>query len=256
MLMKFVCISDVHIKEPEDLATTLFLAFLRSPQTKESQIIFLLGDIFDLLVGGHQEYFEKHSVVFEELIGLIQAGKKIVQFEGNHDFHFKKLVKMILAEKGIPEQNWSYKHKPLVLDINGNRTLFAHGDEIEIENINYKIYKTFIRSLLIKVLANHIVPFHVVDNIGKNASKKSRERNVKSYSDMSNNHVKDKFRRSFLFAQKKYKVRDVICGHSHCLDNYNKNGLYLNNGFFPGTRTFTFFNGFEYSQVLIDQLVD
>ncbi len=254
--MKFVCISDVHIKLSGDLPANLFLKYLKSSQTKESDTVFLLGDIFDLLVGGHEEYIEKHQEIFDEIIRLISEGKRFYHFEGNHDFHFEKLISALLKRNDLPREKWVYLKKPLVLDVGGTATLFAHGDEIEIENLNYKIYKSFIRSSIIKILANYVVPFRIVDSIGQNASKNSRERNVKSYSSETNEYVRDKFRRSFKTAQKKYGVKDVICGHSHCLDNYREDGLYLNNGFFPATRTFTYYDGSNYHQVVIDQPID
>jgi UDP-2,3-diacylglucosamine hydrolase len=253
--MQFVTISDVHIKEPGDKQEELFLKFLESDEVSKSSIIFLLGDIFDLVVGGHEDYYEKYKTVFDKLSQQCGKGKKIIQFEGNHDFHFPRLIKLIQEKNSLSEGSWEYHKKPLVLELQNRRILFAHGDEIEIENLSYNIYKAFIRSWPINFLANSVVPFSFVDGVGQYLSRKSRNRNNKRYSDELNEIIKDKFRRTFKKAQKDFKVDDVICGHSHCLDFYIDKGIYLNNGFFPATEKFNFFDGSEYRQVKLDQRV-
>lgn len=250
--MQFVTISDVHIKEPGDEQEALFLSFLKSKEVKAAQEIYLLGDIFDLVVGGHVDYYEKYNKVFVELAGLCEQGKRIIQFEGNHDFHFPSLINHIRNQHSLDENSWVYEKKPIVREVAGKKVLFAHGDEIEIENFNYNIYKAFIRSFPINFLANFVVPFSIVDGIGKYLSKKSRNRNNKRYSDELIEYIRDKFRRTFRKAQKDFGVQDVICGHSHCLDNYNENGHYLNNGYFPATKTFIYFDGSEYQQIKLD----
>lgn len=247
--MQFVTISDVHIKEPGDEQEALFLSFLESREVKAAQEIYLLGDIFDLVVGGHVDYYEKYKKVFVELARLCEQGKKIIQFEGNHDFHFPSLIQHIRDKHNLEEDSWVYEKEPIVREVAGKKILFAHGDEIEIENLSYNIYKSFIRSRPINFLANSVVPFSVVDGIGRYLSRKSRKRNNKRYSDELIEFIRDKFRRTFKKAQKDFQVDDVICGHSHCLDNFTDGGQYLNNGYFPVTRTFNFFDGESYHQI-------
>ncbi len=251
--MQFVTISDVHIKEPGDQQEKLFMEFLRSEEVSQSEIIFLLGDIFDLVVGGHVDYLKKYESVFDELAKLCGKGKKIIHFEGNHDFHFLGLIEHIKQKYSLNEGSWIYLKEPLKKEIAGRSILFAHGDEIEIENLSYNIYKVFIRSWPIKFLANNVVPFSVVDGIGQYLSRQSRKRNNKRYSDELNEYIKEKFRRTYKKAQKDFGVTDVLCGHSHCQDFYENDGFYLNNGFFPITKTFNLFDGKAYQQVKLGQ---
>ena len=247
--MKFVCISDVHIKDSNDLAAQLFKEFLKRPETKSAQTIYLLGDIFDLVVGGQSEYLVKYENIFAELAELIKSGKKIIMFEGNHDFHFKGLIQKSCKKWELDEEAWQYRVEPLRTEVNGEATLFAHGDEIEIENPSYQAYRKFIRSFPIKFLANYIVPQFIVDRIGINASKKSRDRNLERYGNDNNKDVREKFHRVFKHTQEVYNVKNLVCGHSHCKDYYESNGVYLNNGFFPKTKSFTFFDGEKFNLV-------
>lgn len=238
--MRFVSISDVHIKEPGDKAELLFLKFLDHPDTLESEIIFLLGDIFDLLVGKGFKIEKRYFEIFSRLRNLLQKGKKIYQFEGNHDFHFKSLTEDLCYSWGVDSSLWKYERDLKVLQFEEKKILFAHGDEIEIGNYSYKIYKFFIRSFFINFLANSIVSPRLVQSIGDRASAKSRKRNEKRYSEEEMGpFVRQSFQRAAEQSAKKYSADVVICGHSHCKDHFIGPGVeYLNNGYVPLTKSF------------------
>ena len=81
--MNIYFVSDVHIKEDNDEASVLFRKFL--DEAKNSDVIVLLGDIFDLVVGGHFDWIEKFPQSFKK-ISEISKTKKTYFIEGNHDF--------------------------------------------------------------------------------------------------------------------------------------------------------------------------
>jgi len=238
--MKFVSISDVHIKSPGDKAERLFFRFLESEEVKGAEYIFLLGDIFDLLVGTGYEVETRYAELFLKLRRLLENGKQIIQYEGNHDFHFPNLIKKCCQRWGIESRNWQYLNRPKVFHINDRKILFCHGDEIELGNYSYKFYRFWIRSQLIYVLANYIIPGKWVQKIGDNASKKSRKRNNDRYNQNEmDEYVRRKFRKSAQFAANTYGISIVICGHSHCMDQYKSDEFeYYNNGYFPVSRSF------------------
>ncbi len=237
--MNFVSISDVHIKKPGDKAEELFLQFLDREETKQADYIFLLGDIFDLLVGTGHEVEVRYANVLEKIRNYLKAGKKIIQYEGNHDFHFQGLIKKLCEKWSINKDQWVYLEKPQVFEFNEKRILFCHGDEIEIGNYSYKFYRFWIRSFPIHFLANYVVPGKWVQAIGDNASQKSRERNNDRYDEaLMDTEVKPRFREAARIAAGKYRADIVICGHSHCLDDYRDTISYFNNGYFPITHSF------------------
>ena len=242
--MKFVTISDVHIKVPGDRASQKFIQFLKTSDVQEADYIFLLGDIFDLLVGNGYQVETRYSDIFKELRSLLEQGKRIVQYEGNHDFHFEGLIKSLLAKWKIESDHWKYEVEPKVHTFNGRKVLFCHGDEIEIGNLSYKFYRLWIRSFFIKLLANYVVPAKWVQAIGDRASRKSRERNNHRYDhEAMNEKVRPLFRESAKLAGLKYQADMVICGHSHCKDDYTGEVHYLNNGYFPNTESYISFDG-------------
>lgn len=251
--MKFVAVSDVHIKVEGDKAECLFHRFLKHPLTHQAESIFLLGDIFDLIVGGHSEYLDAYPQTFELLKNHLKSGKRIYQFEGNHDFHFESLLSFLKNKWELSEDSWTYHTEPMEITIGDKKFLFAHGDEIEIENPSYQRYRKFIRSGLINFLANKVVPFKIVNGIGVWGSRKSRERNVKRYEVQEiNTKVQEKFRRIFKLEKETRGLDFLVCGHSHCKDLYNDGGWYSNNGYFPQTKTFTSFDSGKIEHVYLD----
>ena len=73
--MKFAAISDIHVKIAGDNAEKLLLSFLRNPEVQSSDVILLLGDIFDLMIGPHTQYFLRFQAYFDEIKLLIKNGK-------------------------------------------------------------------------------------------------------------------------------------------------------------------------------------
>ncbi|TNE99656.1 MAG: UDP-2,3-diacylglucosamine diphosphatase [Deltaproteobacteria bacterium] len=233
--MKIVSISDVHIKTADDERAQILTSFLSSQDAKEADEIILLGDIFDLMVGNKFQYVDKYSEIFNRLEELLKSGKNIHYFEGNHDFHVKNLFNQWAVKIG-QESKFSFHKKAMVRQIGETTVLFTHGDDIEIENPSYKIYKALINNKALELLGDYIVPFSAIEWIGHRASKKSRERNKQRYerSEELSTAIRDKFRESARRAKKKYSVDMVVCGHSHVLDHFREEELvYLNSGYAP-----------------------
>ncbi|MCO4792948.1 MAG: UDP-2,3-diacylglucosamine diphosphatase [Bacteriovoracaceae bacterium] len=242
--MKIVSISDVHIKEQGDEASQLFEKFLTHEKVVNSEEIFLLGDIFDLMVGNKDEYIEKYRETFTLLEKLLISGKNIFYFEGNHDFHVKNLF-----------ENWSknietkgefrFHKKGLIREYSGKKVHFSHGDDIELGNYSYKIYKYLINNYPLELLADFVVPYSLIERIGISASAKSRARNKDRYSDKKEmgSFVFEKFRESAKRAAALKNVELVVCGHSHVKDMFEgDNFKYVNSGFTPIEKSFISFD--------------
>lgn len=231
--MALYLISDIHIKM-DGQNFEILMSFLSQDFNSDDEV-FLLGDIFDLLIGPHKEYKEIYEKFFDKVDKLITDGIKIHYFEGNHDFHLERL----LESHGI-----RIHKEPFVSEYFGHKILFCHGDEIQLGNLSYKIYKNFIQSRPLNVVANYMMPFKLLNTIGMNASKQSRKRNKNRYGDpQSNLRIKESFRRAAENARDKYSVDYVLCGHSHYKDDYTwENYRYLNCGYLPYTKCFIYFD--------------
>ncbi len=239
--MKFSAISDVHVKSSGDLAEGLLLSFLRNPDVQSSDIIFLLGDIFDLMIGPHSQYFARYQNYFEEIKSLIKKGKKICYVEGNHDFHIQNLYSKFFEINQDLDSNLFLMASSFEFVDANKKMYFCHGDDIELNNPGYKIFKAFVTSIPLKYYANNLMPHFLIKGIGEYSSERSRMRNNKRYSLESDlTPVRDNFRLSAEALYLKKQVDIIVCGHSHVKDQYvsSKGFEYVNNGYAQHTKTY------------------
>jgi len=229
--MKIVAISDVHVKIPHDDADHLLCHFLTNPIVTSADYIVLLGDIFDLMCGPHQEYLQQFGHIFDLIDQLLKQEKKVFFFEGNHDVHLEKLF-----EFRWPNNELKVSQKPIVENIAGKTYYFSHGDEHEVENLSYQRYKSFILSPPLRFVANYIMPYHLLNYLGQEASKRSRKRGSKSYRE---DLIKQNFRDGVIKITAG-KFNFILGGHSHVKDQFtlNENSTYINNGYALKSKTF------------------
>ncbi len=232
MIMKIAAISDVHIKSAHDEADDLLTAFLNHPEVQTSDYILLLGDIFDLMCGPHEEYLVAYSHIFALLTNLQNEGKKVYFFEGNHDVHLEKLFKKLW-----PHDEVRVTQDPIIEEIDGHQYYFSHGDEHEVDNLSYHRYIKFIRSKPLKFVAENLIPYVVLNFFGERASKISRKKGSRTF---NIEQVRERFRHGVgVTTQGRFDF--VLGGHSHVQDEYKIPGsksVYLNNGYALKTRTF------------------
>ncbi|MBC7429697.1 MAG: metallophosphoesterase family protein [Bacteriovorax sp.] len=239
--MKFAAISDVHVKRSGDPAEVLLLAFLRNPDVQSSDVIFLLGDIFDLMIGPHTQYFVRYQDYFDEIKKLIKNGKQICYVEGNHDFHLKDLYRKFFEVNSDLDKNL-FSMAPYFEFFDADKKLyFAHGDDIELGNPSYRAWKALVTSHPLRYYANYLMPHFLIKVIGEYSAEKSRKRNNKRYSTETDlTPIKNNFRFSTETFFKKHPRQIIVLGHSHVKDHYiSVNGFeYVNNGYAQHSETY------------------
>ena len=239
--MKIAAISDVHVKIAGDNAEELLLAFFRNPKVQECDAIFLLGDIFDLMIGPLSQYFVRFQSYFTEIKNLISRGKHIYYVEGNHDFHIENLYNKFFMVHSELDKNLFHMAPLFEINDSGLKMIFCHGDDIELGNPGYKVFKGIVTSPPLRFYANNLMPHFLIKGIGEYSSEKSRKRNNKRYSTESDlTPVRDNFRKSAEVFFDKNKFDILVCGHSHVKDDFvsEKGFRYLNNGYAQHTKTY------------------
>jgi UDP-2,3-diacylglucosamine hydrolase len=214
--VKISSISDIHIKSPTDKSYALLLDFLNHKEVSDSDGVLLLGDIFDFMMGEHKEYLDLYKDFFKALNSLLQNGKEVHFFEGNHDFHLEGLFKHHLKS-----EKFFYHTKGIQKTIGEKKVYFCHGDDIQIGDPTYKILKFVLRNRFSRFFSN-----------------KSRKRGQAYYSNQD--VIKEIFRKSAINFWKFNTADILVCGHSHCQDDFRpmENRKYLNNGYFPNSGNF------------------
>ena len=241
--MSWSFISDVHIKFPEDSCEELITSFLKKSKELGVEKIFLVGDIFDFMIGEKLEYVEYYHKFFKKLANL--EVKEIHFFEGNHDFHLQSV--WAYFQKIYPNTpRVIYHFKGAILTKGKKKIWISHGDDIEIGNYGYKIYKFFIRSFLVRFISRWLLPFGLIQKLGQKVAESSRKRNKYRYEIYDEEErVREKFRVSATKIASKKRVDIVIAGHSHIKDIIQlDNCIYINNGYVPITRCFSFIDDF------------
>lgn len=205
-------LSDIHLKTADERNGKILLRFLRSLQEQNPANIhlFLLGDIFDLWVGGHEYFAKKFQPLMEALRDLKKAGARITYIEGNHDVHVEGFFqKKLGVEVFVEAQHYV---------IDGVRVRVEHGDLINLNDVKYLKYRSIIRNPFVKPLGA-ILPGRFWDHIGNKASKKSRARtghyrasNEDSLVQMIREHAPK------AYLEKPFDI--IISGHMHVFDDH------------------------------------
>jgi UDP-2,3-diacylglucosamine hydrolase len=184
------------------------------------------------MCGPHDEYLSLYHHHFNALESLLNSGKKIYFFEGNHDVHLERLFKKKWANQEIV-----LTQKPIIEVIEGKHYYFSHGDEHETDNLSYHRYMKFIRSRPLKFIADYVMPYAVLNFFGQRASKMSRKKGARKFDPEK---VRSKFRTGVMEITNG-EFDFVLGGHSHVKDEFKINdgkSWYLNNGYALQSKTF------------------
>jgi UDP-2,3-diacylglucosamine hydrolase len=159
-------VSDLHLTSAEDSRTRLFERFLAAVAAdQQATHLFLLGDIFDLWIGGHDYFAGRYAGVVHAIEALRGRGIEVHYFEGNHDLHLRPFWQRRLAVEVHPG--------PIAIEIAGHRLRLEHGDEMDPDDRGYLFLRWFLRTPLMRLLILNL-PGRVVAWIGERASAHSR----------------------------------------------------------------------------------
>ncbi|MFP5519127.1 MAG: UDP-2,3-diacylglucosamine diphosphatase [Bdellovibrionia bacterium] len=205
-------ISDIHLKSDQERNGQVLLRFLHFLKThsKPGDHLFLLGDIFDLWIGKHQVFYEMYPHIVEALKELKAHGMKLIFVEGNHDVHIDGFFKDKLGMDVFVEAQ--------IYQLNGLNVRVEHGDLINLEDLAYLRYRSFIRQGWMKFLAN-VLPGRFWKNLGLKASAKSRQHSSQ-YRAEKESEILGYIRNHAHKIAVENKVDAVVSGHMHVFDDY------------------------------------
>jgi UDP-2,3-diacylglucosamine hydrolase len=168
--MRKVFIADAHLKEPHDENYRTLLRFLAT-LPGNTDTLFILGDLFEFLIGYPLPVFPQYAPIIEQLLNLTRNGVRIIYFEGNHDFHLGSL---------FTEELRAEVHRgPAVMNLDGKTVYLCHGDQVNRLDHGYRLLRAILHSALAKRLIP-LVPASLVAAIAafmsRNSSRKHGER--------------------------------------------------------------------------------
>lgn len=165
--MRAVFLADAHLRQPSDDNYRTLLAFLAT-QEGRTDLLVLLGDICEFLVGYPGSIFPAYVSLFEALARLEQSGTQLVYVEGNHDFHLAPGFRNRLACRVLPDGG--------IVDLDGKRVLVVHGDLANPADRGYRLLRFVLRSTPLRLLIR-LLPaawtWAIAERMGR-TSKRSR----------------------------------------------------------------------------------
>lgn len=232
----FIIISDVHLQNPNDKLTTLFIRALddilkeQINGTNKIEAIFLLGDIFDFITVSKNFFLDLWKIVFNKFFELKSNNISLYFIEGNHDFGFEhfhsKNLDKYFTEYGdfIVE----FKH-----NIMGNIVL-RHGDNL-VCSPKYHKPRAFFKSYLFQKIANIMFSGRLMHYICLRYAKKSRHNG--EYNTLAPTFLTKCITEYLNDYQNTFKksIDTLIIGHIHL----NVNNMYNKTHFLSGPDWFT-----------------
>lgn len=219
-------ISDLHLKDLNERNSIILLRFLHSlADNPKATHLFLLGDIFDLWVGGSDVFQKKFQNIVDEIVALKKKGLEVVYFEGNHDVHVKNFWENKFS---IPV--WTSAQ---IYQLGPYKVHLEHGDLMNPEDLAYLRYRSIIRQPLIAPLAD-LIPGKFLNEAGNFASRLSRKK-----SHVRRQNQQERIRKTIHTYADQAFAKDpfdyMITGHMHVRDEYQvgsaeKKGLSINLG--------------------------
>lgn len=176
-------ISDAHHshKRPQLLN---FFKDIQSKKYQPTQLI-LMGDIFDVLIGGIAKTIEQNKEIVEVLKD-ISKNIDVIYLEGNHDFNLKSIFKNIKV--------YRLSQQPLECLANGKTTYLAHGDFSA--PVGYRIYTFFIRNRFILLILNTINKLFnnlILNKLDNYLDKKDDCKKIENFEQIIKKRIENKF---------------------------------------------------------------
>ncbi|WP_022670096.1 UDP-2,3-diacylglucosamine diphosphatase [Hippea alviniae] len=210
--MKCLFLSDAHYPFGSYIVDFLLDTYHRY------DAIYILGDLFEFYYG-YKGFVYPHHRKLISVLSLIAKKRRLVLFEGNHEYRLKNIREFVDAEV-------VYEFKEEIID--KFRVFLAHGDTIDANDRAYRLFRAFLKNRITLDFINYCVSKSVLLKLSKIAS------------DFSKNSLRDKsYRRTSIALEKfaKSKIEEgfdvVVLAHTHePVFKKIKNGLYINTGEF------------------------
>ncbi len=167
---KLITISDLHFWGPEDALYRAFLKFL-DERIENGDRLVLVGDVFDLFVGGKKVFVERYFELIARLRDFRNRGVEVFYIEGNHDFHLEDVF------DDCPHVHLYADHLNMTW---GNRSiLFSHGDRVNPKDYGYHAFRFLTHNIVTQCLIAAL-PGELIDKVGCTMSRASRDRHYEA----------------------------------------------------------------------------
>jgi len=218
--LEIAVISDLHLGTYGCHAKKL-LNYLNSIEPKK---LILNGDIIDIWQFNKHYFPKNHLKVIKKIMDMAAEGVEVIYITGNHDEMIRKFSNVTIGNISIVDKK--------VLDLDGKRAWFFHGDVFDLSIKNAKwIAKLGGYGYKLLILLNRAYNWFL-QKIGK--EKLSTSNKLKNNTNTANKYI-NTFENVISTLAIENDFDYVICGHIHqpkMVIKENKSGktIYLNSG--------------------------
>jgi UDP-2,3-diacylglucosamine hydrolase len=130
-------ISDLHLTEERPEANERFIEFLEG-KARGADALYVLGDFFEYWIGDDDLEAPFNAVIAGLLRRLTGAGMPLYLMHGNRDF--------LIGERFCSATGAQLLEDPTVHEVQGVKTLLAHGDTLCTDDVDYQNWRRIARS--------------------------------------------------------------------------------------------------------------
>jgi UDP-2,3-diacylglucosamine hydrolase len=130
-------VSDLHLSEERAQANEQFMDFVEG-RARAAAALYILGDFFEYWIGDDDLDAPFNAVIAGLLRNLTASGVPVYVMHGNRDFLIGEQFCRATGAVLLPD--------PTVMDIEGEKTLLAHGDTLCTDDHDYQAWRRVARS--------------------------------------------------------------------------------------------------------------
>ncbi|BDX06193.1 UDP-2,3-diacylglucosamine diphosphatase [Planctobacterium marinum] len=199
-MKKTLFIADLHLSDNRPDITQCFIHFLSSIDTKNTDKLFILGDLFEAWVGDDDDNQFTRTVA-NAIKSVREQGVPVFFIHGNRDFLIRQQYAHQCGMELLPEQQ--------VIDLYGTPTLILHGDELCTRDVAYQKFRKKARGWWWPrlVLWLPLKKRKEIAQKGRETSKKNQQALSADIMDVTPEEV--------LNYLDKFAVKQMIHGHTH-----------------------------------------
>jgi UDP-2,3-diacylglucosamine pyrophosphatase LpxH len=197
-----IWISDLHLGT-QNLENEQLLDFL---QQSESEFLYLVGDIFDLLQAQKKWHWPQvNDRIVKTILEKAENGTKVFYLPGNHDHMLRKF-------DGSTFNNIHIQNQVIHETVDGHRYLVLHGDTFD-PVVQHCPWLASIGSTIYEIL--------LIINSRLNLKRRQTHRKQWSFSAWMKHRVKiavnvlGRFEKVVVRKAVEHQVEGLICGHIH-----------------------------------------
>ncbi len=191
--------ADVHIHPRDPSRAERFFEWLDSERDR-AEVVYLLGDLFDLWVGSRQARHPDYRDLVDRLAERVRDGMRIEFVHGNRDFQIGRAFE---RRTGI-----RVHQDPMPADFGEGDILLTHGDLLCASDLAYQRTRRVLRSAPVRLLGE-VLPLRLVFGIGGI---------LRRYSDRAVERKSTRVLeppRDAVVAHVEHGRRVIVCGHLH-----------------------------------------